>query len=185
MILVGGSFHCPAMPEPLINATKDLRDGKIDEAIHRARIAERKHVAIRAKSQPDADGHLRVMCPAAGPAPRERCQLKPAPEGGNGKVRSRIPVTDLLAAHSPKISTQGSITLPPDMDKNRQAFAHETDERHPFCGKLRNSNGGMNGVIKGHDASGTPQQTCMKWVLSTRTASFCRYPPSGLPAQPG
>ena len=52
MILVDGSFYCPAMPEPLINATKDLRDGKIDGAIHRARIAERKHFAIRARANP-------------------------------------------------------------------------------------------------------------------------------------
>ena len=102
------------MSESLINATKDFRDGKIDEATHRARIAERQHFAIRAKSKPDADGHLRVMCPAATPAPRVRCQLKPASEGGDGKVRTRISVTDILAAHPPKICTQGSITLPPD-----------------------------------------------------------------------
>ena len=32
MILVDDSFYCPAMSEALINATKDFRDGKIDEA---------------------------------------------------------------------------------------------------------------------------------------------------------
>jgi hypothetical protein len=105
--------YCPAMPESLVNATKHFRDGKIDEVTHRARIAERQRLAIRMKSQPDADGHIRVLCPAAGPAPQVRCQLKPASEGGDGKVRIRIPVTDVLAAHPPKICTQGSITLPP------------------------------------------------------------------------
>ena len=149
MILVDGSFYCPAMSEALINATKDLRDGKIDEATHRARIAERQRLAIRARRQPDADGHLRVMCPAASPAPQVRCQLKPASEGGNGKVRTRIPVTDLLAAHPPKICTQGSITLPPDAGaKFRQMFGHETDEWHRAYATLRNSNEGMNGFIK-------------------------------------
>ena len=149
MILVDGSFYCPAMSESLINATRDFRDGKIDEATHRARIAERRHFAIRAKSQPDADGHLRVMCPAAAPAPQVRCQLKPASEGGNGKVRTRIPVTDILAALPPKICTQGSITLPPDAGaKFRQLLAHESDEWHRAYATLRNSNEGMNGFVK-------------------------------------
>ncbi|HEY5109687.1 MAG TPA: hypothetical protein VII96_08790, partial [Acidimicrobiales bacterium] len=149
MIQVDGSFYCPAMSDALINATKDLRDGKIDEATHRARIAERQHLAIRAKSQPDVDGHLRVMCPAASPAPQVRCQLKPASEGGNGKVKTRIPVTDVLATHPPKICTQGSITLPPDAGaKYRQAFAHESDEWHRGYATLRNANEGMNGFIK-------------------------------------
>ncbi len=89
------------------------------------------------------------MCPAAAPAPQVRCQLKPASEGGNGKVRTRIPVTGVLAAHPPKICTQGSITLPADTGaKYRQAFAHETDEWHGAYATLRNSNEGMNGFIK-------------------------------------
>ena len=149
MILVDGYFYCPAMPETLVNATKDVRDGKIDEATHRVRIAERKHFAIRPKSQPDAGGHLRVMCPAASPAPQVRCQLKAASEGGNGKVRTRIRVMDVLAAHPPKICAQGSITVPPDVGaKFHQAFAHETDEWHRAYATLRNSNEGMNGFIK-------------------------------------
>jgi hypothetical protein len=58
-----------------------------------------------------------------------RCDLKPKSEGGNGKVRTRIPVTDVLATHPPKICSQGPITIPPDVGaKYRQAFAHETDE---------------------------------------------------------
>ncbi len=149
MILVDGHFYCPAMPETLINATKDFRDGTIDDETHRARIAERRRLAIRAKSQPDDDGHLRVMCPAANPAPQVRCQLKPTSEGGNGKVRTRIAVTDFLTANSPKICTQGSITLPPEAGaKFRQAFAHETEEWHRAYATLRNANEGMNGFIK-------------------------------------
>jgi len=58
-------------------------------------------------------------------------------------------VTDVLAAHPPKICTQGSITLPPDAGaKFRQNFAHETDEWHRAYATLRNSNEGMNGFIK-------------------------------------
>jgi hypothetical protein len=113
MVQVYGSFYCPATSEALTNATKDFREGTIDEATDRVRIAERQRLAIRAKSQPDADGHLRVMCPAAAPALQVRCPLKPASEGGDGKVRTRIPLTDVLAAHPPKVCTQGWIALPP------------------------------------------------------------------------
>ena len=169
MILVDGSFYCPAMPEALINATKDFRDGKIDEATHRARIAERQRLAIRAKSQPDADGHFRVMCPAAGPAPQVRCQLKPASEGGNGKVRTRIAVTAVLATHPPKICTQGSITLPPDAGaKYRQLFAHETDEWHGAYATLRPWIEGMNGFIKdgAHEAIDDPERRRIRGIAA-------------------
>jgi hypothetical protein len=169
MIQVDGSFYCPAMSESLINATKDFRDGKIDDATHRARIAERQRLAIRARSQPDADGHLRVMCPAAAPAPQVRCQLKPASEGGNGKVRTRIPVTDVLAALPPKICTQGSITLPPDAGaKYRQLFAHESDEWHRAYATLRNSNEGMNGFVKdgANEAVDDPERRRIRGVAA-------------------
>jgi len=52
MILVDWWFYCPAMPETLINATKDFREGKIDKATHRARIAERECLAIRTRANP-------------------------------------------------------------------------------------------------------------------------------------
>ena len=181
MIQVDGSFYCSAMSEPLMNATRDFLDGKIDEATHRARIAERRHFAIRAKSQPDADGHLRVMCPAAAPAPQVRCQLKPASEGGNGKVRTRIPVTDVLAALPPKICTQGSITLPPDAGaKFRQRFAHESDEWRRTYATLRNSNEGMNGY-RAKTVPGRPSTTRSAAAsgVSPPRASWC--PSSSLP----
>jgi len=58
-------------------------------------------------------------------------------------------VTDVLAAHPPKICIQGSITLPPDAGaKFRQLFAHESDEGHRTYATLRNSNEGMNGFVK-------------------------------------
>lgn len=149
-MMVDGSFYCPAMSESLINATKDFRDGRIDEATHRARITERQRLAIRARSQPDADGHLRVMCPAANPAPQVRCQLKPASEGGNGKLRTRIPPSPTSWPPTGRRSApQGSIALLPDAGaKFRQNFAHETDEWHRADATLRNSNEGMNGFIK-------------------------------------
>jgi hypothetical protein len=58
---IDGSFSCPAMTDPLINATKDFRRGTITEAMHRARIEERKRYVVRLKGHSDTDGHVRVM----------------------------------------------------------------------------------------------------------------------------
>jgi hypothetical protein len=149
MVLVDGSWYCPAIPETLINATVDFRKGLIDEAAHRARIEERRGYRIRMKASPDADGHTRMRCPASKPAPTVRCELKPASEGGAGLARVRIPVTDALRVHRPKICSQESVTLPPEAGaKYVQPLAHETPEWHASFATLRNSIEGMNGFIK-------------------------------------
>ena len=78
-----------------------------------------------------------------------RCELKPASEGHAHKPKVRIPVTDVLRNHSPKICTQESLTLPPEAGaKFAQALPHETPEWHATYGTLRNSVEGMNGFIK-------------------------------------
>jgi hypothetical protein len=157
------------MPEPSINATKDLREDNIDETTHKARIAERTGYRIWAKSLPDADGHVRLMCPAAGPLPLVRCALEPASEGGDGKVRTRIPVTDSLAAFPPKIRSQQSITLPPDAGaKFLQPLAHASEEWHRTYATLRNSNEGMNGFVKdgAHEAVDDPERRRIRGVAA-------------------
>ncbi len=104
---------------------------------------------MRPNGRPDSDGHARMCCPAAGPAPRFVAPLKPESEGGNGKVRTRIPVTDALALHQPKVCTQQSITVPPDVGaKCRQELPHESPEWRATYRTLRNSNEGMNGFFK-------------------------------------
>src|SRR5665213_635797 len=149
MIQVDGLFYCPAMPESLIKATLDFRNGVIDEATHAARIEERRNYQMRPKARPDADGHVRMVCPAASPAPRVRCSLKPKSEGGDGQARTRIQVTDVLALHQPKVCTQQSITVPPEAGaKYAQELPHESPEWRAMYATLRNSNEGMNGFIK-------------------------------------
>jgi len=149
MILVGGCWYCPAMPPSLVNATRDLRNGLVDEATHAARIEERRAYQVRRKGKPDADGHVRVYCPAASPNPVVRCELKPASEGPSGKVKVRIPVTDVLTTHRPKICSQQSITLPPEAGaKFVQILPHKTPEWQKVYGTLRNGVEGMNGFVK-------------------------------------
>ena len=161
MMLVDGSWYCPGMPETLINATKQFRKGVIDEVTHRARIEERRRYQIRTKGVPDAAAHVRMRCPASQPAPTVRCANKPASEGGDGKARLRIPVTDALALHPPKICSQQSVTLPPEAGaKFAQELPHETPEWHAVYATLRNSVEGMNGFIKdgAHEAVDDPER---------------------------
>jgi hypothetical protein len=148
MVLVDGAWYCPGMSDSLINATKDFRSGKIDEETHRARLAERWKHAILTKERPDDQGHLRVRCPASNPHPVARCELKPRSEGPSTRGRPRIRVTDALRTHTPKICSQQSITLPPEVGaKYVQPLLHESEEWHAVYA-TRNSVEGMNGFIK-------------------------------------
>lgn len=107
-MLVDGAWYCPGMRDILISATKDFREGRIDEETYRARLAERWKHAILPKEGPDDQGR----CPASNPNPVVRCGLKPKSEGPSTRGRPRIAVTDALATHTPKICAQQSITLP-------------------------------------------------------------------------
>ena len=90
-----------------------------------------------------------MRCPASNPAPLVRCEQKPRSEGASPKAKVRITLNHLLRDHPPKICTQESITLPPQIGaKYAQELAHESPEWHATYATLRNSNEGMNGFIK-------------------------------------
>jgi hypothetical protein len=118
------------------------------EETHRARLTERWKHAILNKERPDDQNHLRVRCPASNPNPVARCELKPKSEGPSTRGRPRIPVTDALRIHTPKICSQQSITLPPEVGaKYAQPLLHESEDWHAVYA-TRNSVEGMNGFIK-------------------------------------
>ena len=149
MLLVDGGWYSPGMPEKLINATRDLRYGKIDEQTHRVLMVERWKYAILPKAGPDPGGHVRLRCPASNPSPVARCENKPSSEGPSTRGKLRIPVTDALLAHPPKICTAQSITVPPEAGaKFAQPLLHESDEWNAIFATLRSSVEGMNGYIK-------------------------------------
>jgi len=88
-------------------------------------------------------------CPASNPNPVVCCELKPKSEGPSTRGRPRIPVTDALRNHTPKICAQQSITLPPEAGaKFSQTLLHESEEWRAVYDTLRNSVEGMNGFIK-------------------------------------
>ncbi len=110
-LMVEGTFYCPAMPEPLVSASADLRHGAIDAATHRARIAARTSWRLVRKQGPDRDGYERFACPARGEYPHLCCPLQPA---SAQRALGKIPVL-LAPTDPPKICTQSAVTIAPDI----------------------------------------------------------------------
>ncbi|MDQ2729324.1 MAG: hypothetical protein M3Y91_16020, partial [Actinomycetota bacterium] len=144
-IQVEGTWYCPAMPQPLIDATIDYRAKTIDHETWQQRIAQRPKYAIRAKERPDADGHTPMACPAAGVSATVTCPLKPSK--GKTSGRTRIPV---VPAHPDRICTnQSSVSFPPTAGaKYGQALPYGSPEWQAMYATARNTIEGYNGYIK-------------------------------------
>jgi len=149
LIQVEGTWYCPAMPQPLIDATGDWRAGRVDEATYATRIEARRDYAARPKASADAEGHRRLLCPAAAAAPTARCVLKPASEGFDGATRVRIRPPQTLRDHPPAICRQQSVTVAPEQGaKFAQELPYASGEYRRIYATLRNSVEGMNGYLK-------------------------------------
>ncbi len=145
-IQVEGAWYCPSMPQPLIDATLDYRVNKvIDEATWRQRIEQRRNYLLRAKERPDADGHVPMACPAAGPSATVSCPLKPAK--GRTAGRTRIPI---VPAHPDRICTnRASVSFPPSAGaKYDQALHFGGPEWQTMYSTARNTIEGFNGYLK-------------------------------------
>src|SRR5690606_6840558 len=75
-LFVEGDVYCPSTPEPLLNATRDFLDKKIDAKTYRARLEERKAYRLHVKQKANADGKTMLRCPALGPSPTVTCPLR-------------------------------------------------------------------------------------------------------------
>ena len=156
---IEGDWYCPSIPEPLQEATRDNRNHVIDEDTYRQRLTERWKYAARPKGKPDAEGHLRLQCPAAGSWPMARCPLKPKSLTRDTLGRLHIAVAADIAKAPPKSCTQESVTVPPSAGaKFHQELVFESPEWKCAYNSLRNTNEGMNGYIKdpAHEALDDP-----------------------------
>jgi len=75
-ILVEGTWHCPALPGPLITATTELRGHAITRELYDQQITARACYQLKRKDGPDADGYQRLSCPATGSHPGLTCPLR-------------------------------------------------------------------------------------------------------------
>lgn len=144
-LLVEGTWHCPAMPSPLIEATTDHRSAAITTDLYAARIAARSPYRLRPKDGPDDDGYQRLSCPAAGSHPRLICPLRQSslsPRDGRAKVLDP-------PADPPRVCRQTAITIAPDVGaRHRQDLPFASPAWQESYATMRNTIEGLNGFIK-------------------------------------
>jgi hypothetical protein len=154
-VMVDGTFFCPSMPEDLVTASVDLREGTIDAATHAARIAARGSWRLVRKQGPDKDGYERFGCPGAGGHPHLCCPLRPAAAEA---ALGQIPV--LFPPEAPgKVCTQSAVTIAPDVGaRHRQDLAFGSPQWARVYATYRNTIEGTNGYVKdpAHESLGVP-----------------------------
>lgn len=153
-IQVEGKFYCPSMPQPLIDATRDYREGHITDEIRLERVERRRRYELRPKALPDADGAQRLMCPAVGPSATVDCPLRPR-QTRPGRTR----IAD-VPYHPDRICTNNtSVTFPASVGaKFRQSFPFGTAEWAGWYG-LRNTIESINGLAKDGSHGGLDDST--------------------------
>jgi hypothetical protein len=164
-LLAEGSWYCPALPEPLITATADLRDHLIGTEGYQARVAARGPYQLKRKDGPDADGYQRLSCPATGDHPRLMCPLRQAsltPRDGRAKVLQP-------PADPPRLCRQAAITIAPDIGaRYRQDLPYGTPAWHERYATLRNTIEGLNGYAKdpAHEALAQPARRRVRGIAA-------------------
>ncbi len=164
-LLVEGTWHCPALPEPLITATTKLRDHAISRELHDQQIAARGPYRLKRKDGPDTDGYQRLSCPAIGHHPGLICPLREdslSPRDGRPKVLA--PPDD-----PPKVCRQTAITIAPDAGaRYRQDLPYGTPAWHARYATLRNTIEGLNGYVKdpAREALGQPARRRVRGIAA-------------------
>ena len=164
-VLVEGSWYCPALPGPLINATTSLRDHAITRKLYDQQITARACYQLKRKDGPDAHGYQRLSCPAATRHPGLICPLRQAslsPRDGRPKVLQP-------PSEPPKICTQTAITIAPDIGaRYRQDLPYGSPAWHARYATLRNTIEGLNGYAKdpAHQALAQPARRRVRGIAA-------------------
>ncbi|ASD21702.1 hypothetical protein B7495_06015 [Cryobacterium sp. LW097] len=147
-LYIEGGTYCPATPEPLQNATKEVLGNLIDTATYRERIKTRTAFQLHQKEKPDAKGRAVLRCPALGPSPTVTCPLRELLKTVTDKTRPAVDEEN-LPDFADKICSQHSVSF--DTAKNRrsaQAFEYGSKEWDQFHTHARNSIESLNNQIK-------------------------------------
>ncbi|TSD11615.1 hypothetical protein [Curtobacterium sp. KBS0715] len=155
LIFVEGGSYCPAMPSQYKSASKDVLEGKIDEATYNVRIDAREDYAARPKARPDEQGRVPMMCPASGDSPTIICPLKQISQRVSEAKKRKLdevnpkedgyPIGDDL----PEICRQHSVLFTQDdMPPVQQALRYKSKEWRNFHGYARNLSEGGNSMAK-------------------------------------
>lgn len=162
-LLVEGQWYCPAMPEALVEASRDVRAGRVDGPSYAASLSARTAWRLSRKAGPDEDGYERYSCPAIGVHPRLCCPLRPD-EASLGE----IPVLEPPIL-PPKLCTQGSITISPEIGaRHRQDLAFGSESWRATYATYRNTIEGLNGFAKdtAHEALAQPARRRVRGIAA-------------------
>ena len=160
-VLVEGRFYCPAMPEDLVAASADWRNGAIDATTHDARIAARTSWRLARKERPDDDGYERFSCPALGG--HLRCPLR-----ASAQTVGAVPVLN-PPPRPDKVCTQSSITIAPDIGaRYRQELAFGSPRWARTYATYRNTIEGTNGYVKdtAHESLQSPGRRRVRGIAA-------------------
>ena len=147
-LYIEGGTYCPATPEPLQDATKELLGNIIDTATYRERIKTRTAFQLHVKEKADAKGRIVLRCPALGPSPTVTCPLRELLKTVTDKVRPAVDGED-LPDFADKICSQHSVSFDTANNRrNAQAFEYGTKEWDEFHTHARNSIESLNSQIK-------------------------------------
>jgi hypothetical protein len=148
-LFIEGWWYSPSIPESLINATRNFRAATINEATYQTLIEARRDYRLRLKEKPDREGHMRLMCAAAGAAPTVGCANKPPSIELTTSARPRISLTPELRDNPARICVQDSVTFPPEAGaKLLQLLHYGSPEWAATYHTLRNTIEGFNGIAK-------------------------------------
>jgi hypothetical protein len=144
-LLVEGTWYCPALPGPLIEATTGYRSAAITKDLYAGRIAARSPYRLKPKDGPDRDGYQRLSCPATGSHPALICPLREAsltPRDGRAKILD-------APADPPRVCRQTAITIAPDVGaRHRQDLPFASPAWQDSYATMRNTIEGLNGYVK-------------------------------------
>ena len=115
------------------------------------------------KEGPDADGYERFACPAQGEHPHLCCPLRP-----QANALGKVPVLS-PPAEPPKVCTQSSITVAPDIGaRHRQDLAFGSEEWASTYAAYRNTIEGWNGFVKdpAHEALAAPGRRRVRGIAA-------------------
>jgi hypothetical protein len=172
-IQVEGAYLCPATPKKLVKANqliafKEARNAKIaaerdsweglsiprrDLDRRTAYMEERTKYAVRTKMGPNADGDVKVMCPAEGISATAECPLKALHPKASKKV-DRVVITNAPTGDLPDICAQHVVTMSlSDESRWLQKESYKTQAWQDKYSTDRNVIEGYNGFIKdtGHE----------------------------------
>ncbi|HUY06246.1 MAG TPA: hypothetical protein VMU99_03170 [Acidimicrobiales bacterium] len=149
-ILVEGQWYCPMMPKPLINATITFQASAQTDADFTTwmdRLIQRQRYALRPNERSRPGESVDMVCPAFGPSPTARCEMRPTSLDRKHAGKTRIPVTPTSPG---KICTnKHTVAFPPSAGaKYAQTFPYALEKWDKVYRLLRNYVEGYNGYMK-------------------------------------